>query len=106
MESFTRFVAITGAFLLLGGTAVASPGDHPLDDCKSDTECVDITTLSQGCHHIDPKAKDACPVVNRKYKVEITSVDCFRSVPCKPNAAVWCRNGTCAGAADQPPTHH
>ena len=93
------FGAITSAVAL--NVAVPAAADsktsHSQADCKSDDECVAITELQQACRHEDPKSREICPAVNRKYAAEIERIECFQNAGCRPIAKITCRDGECRG---------
>ncbi len=66
-----------------------------VDDCRSDSECVSITSVSPSCRHVDPKSREVCPGVDRKRAAEYGRVACAISNPCRAAAAYRCRSGSC-----------
>ena len=89
---------LLSSLLLTTSASLALPKDSPThSDCKSDEECIPITSLKQFCRHIDPNAEQACPVVNRKYKDLLESVDCYTNVGCREVSRSFCKDGTCSG---------
>lgn len=71
-----------------GGAAI-------VDDCRSDSECVSIVTVSPSCRHVDPRSRDICPGVDRKRAAEYGRVDCAVNNPCRAAAGYRCRSGSC-----------
>lgn len=68
---------------------------HAHDFCIRDTDCVPITMLNHSCRHVDPKATEVCPSVNRKYAEELGMIDCAESVPCRAATEIRCESSRC-----------
>ncbi len=66
-----------------------------VDDCRSDSECVSIVTVSPSCRHVDPKSREICPGVDRKRAAEYGRVDCAVNNPCRAASGYRCRSGSC-----------
>ena len=78
----------------------AAAGQRPgtaalVDDCRSDSECVSIASVSPSCRHVDPKSREVCPGVDRKRAADYGRVDCAVSNPCRAAAGYRCRSGSC-----------
>lgn len=69
--------------------------DHAGDACTVDADCVSITTVSPSCRHVDPKAAQVCPGVNRRRAAEYGRVDCAVNNPCRAAAGYRCSQGRC-----------
>lgn len=76
--------------------AARGPGSAEIvDDCRSDSECVSIASVSPSCRHVDPKSREVCPGVDRKRAADYGRVDCAVSNPCRAAAGYRCRSGSC-----------
>lgn len=65
------------------------------DACSADSDCVSIATVSPACRHVDPKAAQVCPGVDRRRAAEYGRVDCAVSNPCRAAAGYRCSEGRC-----------
>ncbi|TXG78564.1 MAG: hypothetical protein E6R11_04610 [Rhodocyclaceae bacterium] len=65
------------------------------DACSADSDCVSIATVSPACRHVDPKAAQVCPGVDRRRAAEFGRVDCAVSNPCRAAAGYRCSEGRC-----------
>jgi hypothetical protein len=78
----------TAAARSAGGAAI-------VDDCRSDSECVSIVSVSPSCRHGDPRSREICPGVDRKRAAEYGRVDCAVNNPCRAAAGYRCHSGSC-----------
>ena len=93
-----RTCLLLSLLLLAIDKSYAAPKDHEShSDCKTDSECVSITSLKQVCRHIDPKADSLCPAVNKKYQEYFESIECYQSVGCRAVGKISCKNENCVG---------
>ena len=80
-----------------------TPSMGPLNrrDCLTDSDCIAITSSS--CLHIDPQVESVCPIINRKYEMEETGIDCYMNVGCREVINLSCQQGLCTGVAATSP---
>lgn len=103
--ALVQVLAVTLAYAAPCGAAESSAARPPAtnaagiaasgDACSVDADCVSITVVSPSCRHVDPKAAQVCPGVDRRRAAEYGRVDCAVNNPCRAAAGYRCSEGRC-----------